>query len=215
MTVQPGGIIPPQSGPTNISDRDTFTTEIQLLLTEYDTLRQESLQAINNRIQIMNFGFTSLSVIIAGVLSSKISHWILAPVCLAFIPGAAKASVLILLGEYHRSQRAGRGVARIEEEVKRRVGDGGCLSWETGLNSRTSHMRYPYTATGFFILSIGYLSAVLGCYYIGSVSIKPGWLTFFLIAFAVLYAVISEGWFIRFARKKLLSIRSEAARPIE
>jgi hypothetical protein len=74
-------------------------------------------------------------------------------------------------------------------------------------------MRYPYTATGFFILSAGYLSGVLGCYFIVTLGLESGLLVALFVILGALYAIITEFWFIGFARAKLKSIRQEARQP--
>ncbi|WP_326796283.1 hypothetical protein OG946_13100 [Streptomyces sp. NBC_01808] len=170
------------------------------LLAEYNSLRQESLQAITNRIQIMNFAFTSLAVVLAALLTSSVSRAVLIPVSLVFVPAAAKASLLIWLGEYHRSQRAGRGVAQIERRINALLGADDHVGWESRLISSNTHMGYPYVATSLFILSTGVLGEVLGGYYLVDRVGEDGRTTAAVAAAAAVatYAVVAEVLFVRF-----------------
>lgn len=180
------------------------------LLAEYNSLRAESLQAISNRIQIMNFAFTSLAVVTAAMLTSDLARGILIPAALVFVPGAAKASLLIWLGEYHRSQRAGQGVAAVERRINGLLGEGEVLGWESRLVSSGTHMGYPYIATAVFILSTGVLAESLGGYFLAEY-LGPD-LTLrdeLALGGAVfLYAVVSETLFLRFFLRRWRAIRS-------
>jgi hypothetical protein len=183
---------------------------LTVLLAEYNSLRTESLQAISNRIQIMNFAFTSLAVVTAAMLTSDLPRGILIPACLVFVPGAAKASLLIWLGEYHRSQRAGQGVAMVERQINSALGQGDLLGWENRLVSAGTHMGYPYIATAVFILSTGVLAESLGGYFLTEVlAPDPALSGDLAIAGAVcLYAAVSETLFLRFFRRRWRAIRS-------
>jgi len=158
----------------------------------------------------MNFAFTSLAVVLAAMFSSDLPRGILIPACLVFVPGASKASLLIWLGEYHRSQRAGRGVAMVERQINGVLGEGELLGWESRLVASGTHMGYPYIATVVFILSTGVLAESLGGYFLAErLASGPGLLGDFLVAGAVfLYAVLSEAFFLRFFLRRWRAIRS-------
>ncbi|MER5885326.1 hypothetical protein ABT160_15970 [Streptomyces sp. NPDC001941] len=211
VTAGEGGppVVPGQGAPESGAAAQARSAALQALLTEYNSLRQESLQAITNRIQIMNFAFTSLAVVLAAVLGSSISRGLAVPICLVFIPVSAKASLLIWLGEYHRSQRAGRGVAAIEQRVNQQLGRPGLLSWESGLISTRTHMSYPYAATVAYMLSAGVLGHVVGIYFLGTLAAGHGTrVTVLAVAGAVLYAVVLEVLFFRFFRHRWRTIRA-------
>lgn len=183
--------------------------QLSALLAEYNSLRQESLQAISNRIAIMNFAFTSLAVVLAALLTSSVSRVVLIPVSLVFVPAAAKASLLIWLGEYHRSQRAGRGVARLERRINTLLGDADLVGWESRLVSSGTHMGYPYIATALFILSTGVLGQALGGYYAVDSAARAGTAAAVATALAVaVYAVAGETLFTLFYRRRWRAIRS-------
>jgi len=82
-----------------------------------------------------------------------------------------KATLLIWLGEYNRSQRAGRWIARLEVKINERVGFE-AVGWEKrGSNGASQsgdqgHMSYPYRATILLLLGTAYSASALGIYFI-------------------------------------------------
>ncbi|MCW8098165.1 hypothetical protein OG288_04100 [Streptomyces tauricus] len=196
--------------PAALGPRPADPVALTALLAEYNSLRTESLQAISNRIQIMNFAFTSLAVITAAMITSDLPRGILIPACLLFVPGAAKASLLIWLGEYHRSQRAGQGVAAVERRINSLLGAGDVLGWESRLVSSGTHMGYPYIATAVFILSTGVLAQSLGGYFlVGRLAPSPTLRDDLAVVGGVLlYAVLCETLFLRFFVRRWRAIRS-------
>ncbi|MET9498445.1 hypothetical protein [Streptomyces sp. NPDC006552] len=195
-------------GPAPDPPAAVLPVAVQALLAEYNSLRQESLQAISNRIQIMNFAFTSLAVIMAAILGSSVSPLLVVPICLVFIPVSAKASLLIWLGEYHRSQRAGRGVAGIEVRINQHLADPDLLSWESKLISSRTHMSYPYAATAAYMLSAGVLAHVVGIYFLANIVDAYGRTPTLAALFgAVVYALAQEVLFFRFFRRRWRAIR--------
>ncbi|MFJ9040197.1 hypothetical protein ACIRF8_26910 [Streptomyces sp. NPDC102406] len=208
----PPGPRPPTPPPEPAPDPPpaaVLPVAVQALLTEYNSLRQESLQAISNRIQIMNFAFTSLAVIMAAILSTSVSPLLIVPICLVFIPVSAKASLLIWLGEYHRSQRAGRGVAGIETRINEHLSEPGLLSWESGLISTRTHMSYPYAATAAYMLSAGVLAHVVGIYFLAGIVDGHGRTpTLVVVVAAAVYALAQEAVFFRFFLRRWRAIRA-------
>jgi hypothetical protein len=206
MTSRDRAAVPGQRAAPEDQDLPVF---VDVLLREYDSLRRESLQAINNRILIMSFAFTSLAVITAAILSSSVPRGVLVPICLVFIPVSAKASLLIWLGEYHRSQRAGQGIARIEKRINDQLKDPSLLTWESGLVSSSTHVAYPYVATAAYMLSIGILALGLGIFYLAELVVHQGPLIAGLaITGGVLYSVVLEALFIRFFLTRWRAIQS-------
>lgn len=201
-----GGPLAPAPVPGSAEQRN----HLDACLAEYGSLRQESLQAISNRIQIMNFAFTSLAIVLAALLTSHASRIVLIPFGLIFVPMASKASTLIWLGEYNRSQRAGRGIAELEHRVNILLGNQNkFLQWETSLISARTHMGYPYVATVAFILSTGICGEILGGIYVILLASSHGpMLTTACAVLTVGYAVAFESLFIRFFRKRWIAIRT-------
>lgn len=139
--------------------------QLQARLAEYNSLRQESLAAITNRTTIANFMFGALAVIIAALASQGKASWTTAIVSAFFVPQISKAGLAIWLGEYERSQRAGRKLSDIEEEIGKIAG-APVMSWETRLVERTLHMAYPYRATAVLLIGAGYVSGGIGLFLI-------------------------------------------------
>ncbi|GAA3385246.1 hypothetical protein [Streptomyces racemochromogenes] len=229
MTVPPPAGPGPRSGAAPDPDRPgplpaavpeaaaptASTLALTALLAEYNSLRQESLQAITNRIQIMNFAFTTLSVVIAAMLTTKVSGAVLIPACLVFVPGAAKASLLIWLGEYHRSQRAGRGAALVESRINGLLGQRDLVGWESRLLSTSTHMGYPYVSTALFILSTGVLAEFLGAFLLMDRYTRGGspWDNVAVMLGVLLYAALCEVLFLRFYLRRWRVIRTAGPPP--
>ena len=155
---------PPALAPRVPDAGDTTQHALTALLAEHASLRQETVQAIANRIAVMNFTFGALAVVIAALLAGQVDRTIAGLIALLFVPQMAKAGLLIWLGEYHRSMRAGAWLAHVESQVNRLVADPATLSWESSLIARSSHMDFPYVATAAFILGAGYLGSLLGVF---------------------------------------------------
>lgn len=171
MMTEPPVEPPPHAPPR--PDGDPAQHALTALLAEHASLRQESVQAIANRIAVMNFTFGALAVVIAALLAGQVDHTVAGLIALLFVPQMAKAGLLIWLGEYHRSMRAGAWLARVEEQVNRLVGGPGTLTWESSLIARSSHMDFPYVATAAFILGAGYLGSLLGVFDV-ALALPPG-----------------------------------------
>ncbi|MCA1707688.1 MAG: hypothetical protein LC808_32225 [Actinobacteria bacterium] len=171
---------------------------LQAMLAEYQTLRQESLQAITNRINVVNFTFGAMSVILAGLLTRQVSDLLGGLVAVLVAPQVAKAGLLIWLGEYNRSQRAGRWLAQLESRINSLVANR-AMDWEQWLASGDTHMSYPYKANVFITAGLGYASEVLGVYLLALQmrSLSNGSL-FLVVALLTSAIVALEGGFLRY-----------------
>lgn len=206
---QPPTVPPaPQISPPPPAGSAEQRNHLDARLAEYTSLREESLQAISNRIQVMNFAFTSMALILAALLASDVPRTLLILVSLAFVPIASKASALVWLGEYHRSQRAGAGIRFREREINNLLGGLPDLTWETSLYSESTHMGYPYIATVFFMLSTGIFGEVLGGYYlVEAASERHGPLVPICFFMVLIYSLTLEFTFVKFFRKRWVEIR--------
>lgn len=142
---------------------------VDVLMEEYRTLRQESLDTLGHRLTVVSFTFAALSVVVAGMLTApELPPWVIGTVGVVFVPQAAKAGLFIWLGEYQRSQRAGRHLAGIERRINALldVDDDTGLCWESALTSQGGHMSTPYIATIAFTLGAGWTGAGLGLYFL-------------------------------------------------
>jgi hypothetical protein len=169
-------------------------TELRLkaLLEEYSSLRKESVSAIGYRIQIVTFTFAALAVIVAGLLTRNVPDLLAGIISLFVVPQIAKASLLMWLGEYHRSIRAGRYLREIEAKVNS-LTEPATLAWESELALKKRHMSYPYVATAFVILGTGHLASALGIYLLSS--LNQGVVNLKLTVGLVIYVALLEATF--------------------
>ncbi len=136
-------------------------SQLKALLEEYSSLRKESVATIGYRVQILAFTFASLAVVIAGLLTRNLPDLLAGVLSLVVVPQIAKASLLMWLGEYHRSVRAGKYLRKIEEKINSIIGSG-TLGWETDLANSKGHISYSYVVV--LILGISYVASALGIY---------------------------------------------------
>lgn len=170
-----------------------MNTDLQLkaLLEEYSSLRRESLSAIGYRVQILAFTFASLAVVVAGLLTRNLPDVLTGIISLIVVPQIAKASVLMWLGEYHRSVRAGRYLRKVEEKINQIVGSN-TLGWETTLATGTDRMSYPYVSVVSLLLGIGYVASVFGIFLLSfnsKGSLRPSVLVVLVICSALWEAI--------------------------
>lgn len=205
-----------QDGDANV-DR---ALQVQALLAEYNTLRQESSSAISNRTTIANFVFGALAVIIAALVAQERPTWATAVVSAFFVPQIAKTGLLIWLGEYQRSQRAGRWIADVELKINEVIGLDRAMSWESSLVSKGLHMGYPYLATALLLLGAGWISGGIGLYILFDLmrsAVPPHVRVVVAVVLAVLI-VVFESWYALFFRNKWRAIRrgySRSSPPLE
>ncbi|HEX2087254.1 MAG TPA: hypothetical protein VHF89_16345 [Solirubrobacteraceae bacterium] len=141
---------------------------LNAMLAEYESLRTESQQAIQNRVSVTNFTFGALAVVIAGLLSSNVSEVLAGIVGMVFVPQIAKAGLLIWLGEYNRSQRAGRWIADLEKRMNELV-QHDAVGWERRLQAQrgsSGHMSYPYVANAVITIGMGWAGGVVGAVFL-------------------------------------------------
>jgi len=202
-----GAVGPPTPASfTPPSDEFVRRLEFEARIAEYTSLREESLQAISSRVQIMNFTFTSLTIILASLMAASIPITLVLIVSLVFVPVACKVSALVWLGEYNRSQRAGSGIRQREALINELIRNVPAVSWETDLYSKGTHMGYPYAASLAFMLSTGIFGEALGGY--SAAQLVHGVLPAAgVIVLVVAFSLLLEIWFIRFFIERWVGIR--------
>lgn len=135
-------------------------------MTEYETLRQESLDSINNRSQIVSFGLGTLGVLAGGVLASERASNSFPLLVVVFSVGIPTISVLVLyswLGEVERMMRAGRFMVDLETRINDEISPANpALSWERSLRSSNIQMHYPYVVVLALFLGIAVGALFLG-----------------------------------------------------
>lgn len=114
-------------------DHSKSNDHLTALLAEYSSLRQESLAAIQNRITIFSFTFGGLAI--AGAALTQTSQILVRlAATLVAVPLLAKGGVLVWMGEYMRSRRAGAHICMIEAAINRHYSRY-VLTWESSLKS--------------------------------------------------------------------------------
>lgn len=181
--------------------------QLDAALAEYDSLRQESMASISNRITVVNFTFGALAVMIAGLLAQSDPTLLSGAVAVLFVPQLAKTGLLIWLGEYDRSQRAGRWIRDLELRINSLV-DNRSMSWESALMSKGTHMSYPYASTVLLLLGAGWASLVVGFSIIyGNLAANdPRWLNWVAVV-GVTIVIVAEVLFALYFRAKWRSVR--------
>lgn len=187
---------------------DDRALQLQAALAEYESLRQESMASISNRVTIVNFTFGALAVMIAGLLAQKDPGLLSGIIAALFVPQLAKTGLLIWLGEYDRSQRAGRWIRDLELRINALV-DNRSMAWESALMSKGNHMSYPYASTVLLLLGAGWASLVVGIEIIYT-NLSPGnpvWLEVAAVA-GLAVVVVAEVLFVVFFRSKWRTVRT-------
>jgi hypothetical protein len=185
------------------------------MLAEYASLREESLQSISHLILVMNFTFGALSIIVAGLLTSRASSILSGIIALFFVPQLAKAGLLIWLGEYNRAQRAGRWIRTLETRINDHLGAQSTMGWETALagkgEGKSTHMAYPYVAVVLLVLGAGYTSSFLGVYFLIGQLVKVVEGGVVLVGSVILllaYVLAAETFYFRFFLRKWREVRA-------
>jgi biotin transporter BioY len=181
--------------------------QLEAALAEYDSLRQESMASISNRITVVNFTFGALAVMIAGLLAQSDPTLLSGAVAVLFVPQLAKTGLLIWLGEYDRSQRAGRWIRDLESRINSLV-DNRSMLWESTLMAKGTHMSYPYASTVLLLLGAGWASLVVGFSIIyGNLAANdPRWLNWVAVL-GVIIVIVAEVLFALYFRAKWRAVR--------
>lgn len=193
--------------PSDRPDASLESAQLQVMLAEYATLREEVLAAIGHRVTTMNFTFAATSVLLAGLLTRKVPDSLAGPIAFFAVPQFAHAGLLIWLGEYRRSQRASMWLSNLEKRINAAVGMS-ALGWESRSDGESAeqfaHMGFPYIANAALLLGAAYVALGLGGYLIVQGledTIDGAWL-YAIVFFLALYALVTEGAYLRFFRQK-------------
>jgi hypothetical protein len=179
------------------------------MLLEYSTLRDESLASIGHRLTVVSFVFGALAIVFSALLTRRIPDLVAASISILFIPQISKVALLIWLGEYNRSQRAGRWLIQLENRINTHVGSN-AVGWESHLadsvtNDGQFHMSYPYAATVALLLCIGLASDMFGVFLVGSYLRQEhfdDWAVTGILALLGAIVIVVEILFIRWFRIK-------------
>ncbi|MGD2247152.1 MAG: hypothetical protein PVF58_02015 [Candidatus Methanofastidiosia archaeon] len=150
---------------------------VEIMLEEYKTLRQESLNAMNNRNTILSFGVAAIGAVFTGSIiaygTNNCSH-ILSYAFILVIPAISIFILFMWFGEYERMQRVGKFLARIEKRINCEESKE-LLTWETNLRESKLHMKSPYYATIALLITISYISLGAGLYAV-DIAVALKWL---------------------------------------
>lgn len=192
------------------ADRDKSLV-VQAMLAEYNSLRTESLGSINNRVTIANFTFGAVAIILAALVNQRNPDIITGIVAVAFVPQIAKTGLMIWLGEYNRSQRAGKWISDLEKKISKTVGQEHAMVWESALIGNSIHMSYPYASVVLLLLGTGWASSFIGFGIFIRIASSSSNRTPYVIGLAIglVIVVLAEVWFVRFLRSKWRKIKVE------
>jgi len=137
---------------------------IEVLIKEYETLRQEILSTMNNRISILSFGLGTIGAIFTASIAIYVTsnNIILPSLTLSLaVPFICHFVLFMWLGEYQRMQRAGQFLVGLEKRINDEASKS-LLTWETSLRAQRQHMTYPYNTTVMLLLAISIISYGIG-----------------------------------------------------
>jgi len=128
---------------------------------EYETLRQESLQSMGNRTQIISFGLGTLAVLVGGTIAASVpSPQLVRTMFDAAIPIISVLIYYAWFAEFERMVRAGRFIQRLEQRINETLGSEPVLSWEKYVE--TTRMGYAYVVVAVLFLGIAAVAPYAG-----------------------------------------------------
>lgn len=115
---------------------DKDSAELSALIAQYESLREESLQTINNRTQILLLGITAIAALIGGSLTiqnPQTSKTIIYAIFSGAIPLISIFILLVWSGEAMRAHRVGYFLAAdMEARINQKLGRF-AMNWESAL----------------------------------------------------------------------------------
>lgn len=137
---------------------------IEIMLKEYEMLREEVLAAMSSRNSILSFGLATIGVLFtASIAIYGASADLILPslVLISAVPTITISVLFMWLGEYQRKQRVGKFLAGLEARINAEAGKE-LLTWETHLREQLRHMKYPYITTIMLLTVISVISLIMG-----------------------------------------------------
>ncbi|MCH8013077.1 MAG: hypothetical protein IIA61_14220 [Candidatus Marinimicrobia bacterium] len=143
---------------------DKDRAELDALIAQYQSIREESLQTINNRVQIMMLGIAAIAALAGGSLTIEDPASSRNIIYAVFSGGIPLVSIFVLLvwaGEAMRSHRAGYFLAAdVEAHINQKLGRF-IMNWETALwagRLERDEMRGP-SMMAFAVIGVVALAA--------------------------------------------------------
>jgi len=147
---------------------------IETRLKEYDTLRDEVLQSITHRTQIISFGFGGIATFTTGTLLvalPKKEPTLALAVFSVVIPIMSAVFLLLWFSELMRMFRASNHLFGLEQRVNQDLGTQ-ALTWETELAQDGNRgLRMVYLLVIGFFLALGMFAPFVGV----AVTEPAGW----------------------------------------
>jgi len=139
---------------------------LDVLLKEYQAIREEVITTMRSRITILSSGLISISIALAASVASYSSNSVStlpSLILISIIPAITSFVLFVWLGEYQRMQRAGKYLVSLENKINGEATKQ-LLSWETQLREQHRHMRYPYNTTALLLILISIVSLLIGVF---------------------------------------------------
>jgi hypothetical protein len=145
---------------------ETLTRWLTAALAEYQSLRQESLQAQKEQQTILQYGITGVGILIG--LALQLDAEILAILLLLYlVPLLGIFIISVWFTEIFRSLRAGTFISGLEAKINSVVGRSGApaLEWESWLRARPKQRMFVRDRMSFLVLcSLNLTGTVLAGY---------------------------------------------------
>jgi hypothetical protein len=154
---------------SHLGQKGDYMKAVEIMLKEYETLRQESLTAANSRTLTLQFGLAIIGGIIAAATASDkvIAQPFITSIVLIFVIQPISMLILVIwLGEHQRIQRAGLHLTYLERRINQKVSEK-LLTWENNLRKdppevSIQHMQYPYIAVVGLVTLVAISSFMIG-----------------------------------------------------
>lgn len=129
----------------NEIDKEFKLKWFDIVMEEYNSLRDESSNSLQHQQSIINYGLTAIGVLIAFGANLWSKDHIVESIFVFFIPFLCNLIILIWNGEVRRMSRAGQYIKLIEDKINRQISKEAnitelALEWET-------YLRKPKEAT--------------------------------------------------------------------
>ncbi len=137
--------------------------ELNALIVQYTSLREESMQSINNRAQILLLGVTAISALIGGSLTiqdPQSSRILIYSIFSGAIPLVFIFVLFVWAGEAMRAQRVGYFLtAEMEARINRKLGRF-IMNWESALWSGILPRDEIFGPSMMSLAVLGFLATV-------------------------------------------------------
>jgi len=111
-------------------------SQVEVMLEEYRTLRQEVFTSMGTQQSILSFGTAALGILLAGAFNVFGEPLPAALIFLLFVPLVSHLILVLWMTEVVRMLRAGYFLARIERKVDELTDCTDLLSWERWAHAR-------------------------------------------------------------------------------